>query len=145
MVKSSAAESTADWQKNLKGASEKIRRRVERVTEAPGVAAAAAKEKMLAKLIASIEDGTWERHVSNVSLSEWKASITGKGLRNLASGVDAAKGKMEKAMGKILPAVQESQDKIKDMPSITLEDNIARASEHMRNMASKKGTLGARD
>ena len=138
MVKISASEYSEKWGRKLKASTEDIRRGVERVTEAPGIKAAAKVAKMKANLMKALEDGTWERRVAAVDLGEWKDKTLKKGIGRISQGVDEAGGKMQDFASEFFPHLEEGQRKIAGMPDITLEDNINRASEMMRHNAKFK-------
>jgi len=138
MVKVSPSEYAEKWGRKLKGSTEDIRRGVERVTEAPGVKAAAKVEKMKANLLKSIEDGTWARRVASVDVGEWKDKTLKKGIGRISQGVDEAGSKMQDFASEFFPHLEEGQRKVDAMPDITLEDNINRASEMMRHNAKFK-------
>ncbi len=138
MVKMSPSEYSEKWGRRLKGSTEDVRRGVAAVTEAPGIKAAQKVAKMKANLLKSIEDGTWERRVSGVSLSDWKKQTLEKGIGRISQGVDGAGNKMKDFATEFFPHLEEGQRKIESMADITLEDNIARASEMMRHNAKFK-------
>src|SRR3990167_11290530 len=93
MARVNATQYAEKWAGRLKGSTEDIRRGVQRVTEAPGQAAARSKDLMRTKINQSIDDGTWETQVAAVSLPDWQKSVVDKGLNRIATGVDAAKPK----------------------------------------------------
>jgi len=146
VVNATVDEFVSDWSKGTKGSVDKYKRRIARVTEAPGAKAAAAGEKARQKIAEAFEPGgKWEKHVADVSLSEWKDAASTKGARNIPSGVDGAQAKMRKVGAKLLPAVGEAQGIVEGMSSTTYEDMKARSNAYMDAMHAKKGTLGARD
>jgi len=110
----------------LSAATEDIRQGVERVTEAPGVKAAAQQQKMKTKLIAKIDDGTWAKRVASVPLEEWKRMMIDKGVANIPTGISAAKDKLVKFASQQLAYQDRIDRELKGKPSITLEDNINR-------------------
>lgn len=124
--------------RNLKGATEDIRRGIERVTEAPGAKAAAAQEKMRAKLLESIDDGTWGERVASVTLVEWKEKAINKGVGRIAAGIEAAKPKIVEFHTQRQAHQQGIDGELELMPSVTLEDGIARATHQMRRMSEFK-------
>jgi len=136
-----SSEFAEKWNRRLKGATEDVRRGVERVTEAPGVKAAAKQEKMKTRLNASIDDGTWGKNVSGVSLSEWKDKFIKKGIGRISSGVDGATDKMKSFANELLSHEEAGKAIIDKMPDISLEDSKARASawiDHMAKFRYKK-------
>lgn len=114
---------------------EDMRRGINRVTEPPGQAAAAKKDKLRAKLLAKIDDGTWERRVASVSLEDWKASMLNKGVGRVASGVEAAASKVEDFAAQLIEYENSLLSRIDGMPDLTLEDSIARAREWITGMS----------
>jgi len=124
--------------RNLKAANADIRRGVAAVTEAPTLKAIAAKDKMLQNLTAAVNDGTWEAGLRRVSLEEWKARMIEKGIPRIAAGIDAAHDKVVNFATELLAFETTLQRKIVVMPDLSLEDNILRATEWMRGMATFK-------
>jgi len=124
--------------RNLKASTPDIRRGVERVTESPTAKAAAAEEKMIARLTESVRSGKWANGLQRVTLEEWKAKMLGKGVPRIAAGIDAAYDKVVAFASELLPFQSTLQNKVEGMPDLTLEDNIERASEWMRGMAKFK-------
>ena len=124
--------------RRLKGAVEDMRRGVENVTEAPTAKAAAKADKMRANILASIDNGKWAKGLTRVSLEEWKRKTIDKGINRVASGIDGAADKVEAFASELLPHIDAAQTKIKKMPDVTLEDNINRMTEFIRDMAKFK-------
>lgn len=122
----------------LANATEKITKGVNAVTEAPGVKAAAAKDKMRAKLLAKIDDGTWEKNTRAVSVADWKSKMINKGIPAISTGVTEAADKIRNFASQLLPAVEKAQASIATMPSTTLDQNIARMTKYVREMATFK-------
>lgn len=124
--------------RRLKGAIEDIRRGVERVDVAPGIKAAQAQEKMLAKLTEAVTSGKWADRVSAVPLEEWKNAILTKGINRIAQGVDGAASKVEAFAEELLAYQDRLLKEIEGMPDVTLEDGIARMTHWVRRMAEFK-------
>ncbi len=121
--------------RRLSGAVDDIRKGVEGVTESPTEKAAAAADKMLARLQAKVLDGTWARRLRSVSLGDWKAAMLEKGVGRIAVGVQAAIPKTTEFYAQLLPFEQSLKTTIDAMPDVTLEDSIARSSAWIRGMA----------
>ena len=138
MARKSPQDTADKWAKNLKGSTEEIRKGVDRVTEAPGIAAAAKVEKMKQRLVASIDDGTWEERVSSVSLEEWKRKTKEKGINRISAGVDAANGKVVDFHNQLADHQETIDRELDSMPDITLEDGIARSAAQIRSMSKFK-------
>jgi hypothetical protein len=133
-----AAETTEKWARRTKGAVSDAIAGVNAVTEAPGVKAAAKKDKMKANLMAAIDNGTWEQRVKAVSVNEWREKTTAKMSSSMATGVDMAITKRQKFDNALIPAVEAARNKIQNMPDLTVDDNINRATTYMREMAKFK-------
>lgn len=138
MARLSAEEYAEKWARRLSGATADISRGIDRTTEAPGLKAAKAKDKMLTKLTESVQSGRWERNVGAVSLEDWKTAAKTKGVGRIGQGVEAAKASQAQMAQKLLAAVDASVAVVKTMPSTTLEDNIARSAAYMREMNKRR-------
>ncbi len=134
-VKVNADQLTEKWQRRLKGAIEDMRAGVQRVTEAPGAAAAAKADKWQAAISESRTKEKWRRRVGAVSLEEWKAAMTEKGLARIASGVDGAGVKMRRFAAQLIDHQNTGLTELDRMPDLTLEDSINRMSFWARHMA----------
>jgi len=138
MAKVNATEYAEKWARRIKGSTEDIRRGVARTSEAPGIAAARAEDLMKAKLIASIEDGTWRKNVSAVSLQDWQTSMLDKGIQRLAAGVDSAQASQVAMAEKLLADVDASVAVVNQTPRGDLEQNIQRMTTFAREMNKRK-------
>jgi len=129
-------EEYADKQaRRLKAATEDIRRGVQRVTESPTAKAAAAKDKMIARLVESVNSGKWEAGLKRVTLEDWKSKMLEKGINRIAAGIDAAKPKVVAFATELLAFEDTLLSKVDAMPDLTLEDSISRATAWMRGMS----------
>jgi hypothetical protein len=123
------------WANRLKSASDAITTGVAAVTISPTISAAAKQDKMRANIIKSIDNGKWAAGLKKVTLAEWQAAMTERGIPRIAAGVDAAQSDMA-SFGEELMAYQTTLSaKIDKMPDVTLEDNLARMTEQVRGMA----------
>lgn len=138
MTDKTPTEVAAVWAKRLKASTMEMEAGAKRVTEAPSAAAIRNKAKMKARLIAAIDDGTWERMLGKYGLEDWKKDFVDVGIPRVSSGVDNAKAKSEEFYNWLLPHVTAGQNIVKVMPDVTLDDNIARMVKMTRHMASKK-------
>lgn len=138
MAKLTAVEFQEKHARRLTASIEDVRRGIDRVTESPTAKAAASKDKMLANLTASVQSGKWAAGLNRVSLDEWKAKARDIGVNRIATGITAAKSKVIAFAEKLLPHIDAQVSAIKSMPSITLEDNIARMTRFVRGMAEFK-------
>lgn len=109
---------------------------VQRVTSSPTSAAAGAVTKWQSKVNDPATAAKFTRNLNRVSLDEWKAAAVNKGAPRLASGIAAAKPKVEAFAAEYLPFLDAGVAKVKAMPSTSLEDNINRAVAMMRYNAT---------
>ena len=119
----------------LKAAQTDMADGVRRVTEAPGIKAAAAADKMRANLVAKIDDGTWGRRVSGVTLGEWQEKMLTKGVPRVAAGIDAAAAKVTEFYTQLFDHENTVMAEVERLPDVTLEDSIVRATTWIRRMA----------
>lgn len=138
MARVTPDEFASKWASRLSGATEDVRRGVQRVTEAPTQKAAAKKDKMKTKLVQAIDSGKWERALRAVDLGSWQAAFMEKGINRIASGAQASQRKMSEFASKLLPHIDAAVSKIQSMPDVTLEDNINRMTAFIREMAKFK-------
>lgn len=133
-VRGNPAEIAARWKKRLDDSVTEIEAGVKRVTVAPGVKAAASADKFIQKITQSVNDGTWQKGVASVSLPDWQKAMIEKGIPRIRQGTASALPKSEKFFAALIPAIETAQGAIERMPSITFEDNLARAQAFMREM-----------
>lgn len=134
MARTTPAEFAEKWKRRLSGATEDIRRGIDRVTIAPGEQAAAAQDAMLQNTTEAIASGRWANRTRSVSLNEWKSAARDKGVGRIASGTQAAEAKMARVAQELLPAVDAAAAAARAIPKVTIEDSINRAATFMRQM-----------
>ena len=137
MAKVTPQEFAEKWNRRMKGSTQDMQRGIERVTEAPGVAAAKQSALMLQKLTESLTDGSWARAVAGVSLQEWKDSAIKKGLQRIAAGVDGSTGYVAEQAQKLLADVDAAVAEVSRTPRGDLETNINRMATFARTMAAR--------
>ena len=137
MAKVTPQEFAEKWNRRMKGSTQDMQRGIERVTEAPGVAAAKQSALMLQKLTESLTDGSWARAVAGVSLQEWKDSAIKKGLQRIAAGVDGSTAYVAEAAQKLLADVDAAVAEVSRTPRGDLETNINRMATFARTMAAR--------
>ena len=134
MARLTPEEAASKQASRLKGATEDIRRGIDRVTSSPTAKAATKQQKMLTNLTAAITDGTWAKRLNAVSLEDWKSKARDIGVNRIAAGIDGAHSKQVEFYSKLLPAVDSARAKIAGMPDTSLEDNINRMTTYVREM-----------
>lgn len=125
------------WARRTSAATEDYRKGVQRVTEAPGAAAARQADLMLRKLTESITSGKWAARVGSVSLQEWKDSASGKGVARIAAGVQSAAPGMQQMAQRLLAAVDQAVAAANQTPRGDLDANINRMVTYAREMAAR--------
>ena len=115
---SRTASATGDWERG-----------VQNVTQAPGAAAAAAKDKWAAGVAAAKD--RFAANSQAVSLTEWKSRAVTKSSR-YSQGTEAAKPKMQTFLQTFLPAQEAITNSVRAMPSTTPEQREARMIAQMR-------------
>jgi hypothetical protein len=138
MARGTAAEASEKWGRRLKGATADITKGIDRVTQAPGIAAAKQANVFAQKVAASVADGTWQKAVAGVSVEDWKKAAKEKGVARISAGVDGAATSHVAVMEKILQAVDASVAAVNQTPRGDLETNINRSATFQREMAKRK-------
>ena len=125
--------------RRLKAAVPDIQAGIQRVTESPTAAAAAAQAKMLERLTNSVTSGKWAGRLRAVTTEQWKNAALTKGVPRIASGIDGASDKVKAMAAKLLPFENNLLNEVQRMPDATIEDSISRATAWMRGMAKYTG------
>lgn len=128
------------WSRNLSGAGDSIRAGVNAVTVAPTQLAAKQSDAFLNGVQASVMSGKWQRGLQRVTLGDWQAATINKGLPRIAQGAVSGKPKVEAFMTEFLPFVDSAKRGLDAIPRGSLEQNIQRATQFMRQMATFKRT-----
>lgn len=137
MAKVDATQFADKWSRRLKAATPDIQAGIKRVTQAPGVKAAAQAQVMLQNLSARVNDGSWAKAVGSVSLSDWQNAALNKGVQRISAGVDAAQSKVQMMAGKLLAAVDGAVQVVNQTPRGDLQANINRAVTFMNEMSKR--------
>lgn len=104
----SAADAAGRWQTGFANAGPKWAAGINAVDTAPGVLAAAAKDRYLAGVTSNVDK--FAANVSRVTLAEWKNQATSKGQARLASGAQAGQAKYQAKIGPVLSAIGQIRD-----------------------------------
>lgn len=122
------------WATRLSASTNDIKAGVERVTVAPGQAAARQADVWLLRVQAAKDK--WKRNVAAVSLADWQNKMITVGIGRIGSGASANQGKVQSFMTSFLPHVDAGVAKVKAMPNATLDDRINRAVAMIRHNAT---------
>ena len=120
---------------NLKASVPYIRTGVERLTVSPTETAIAHAADYVAGVEEAVRDGRWQAGLRRVSLQDWRDKMINIGLPRIAGGIDANRAKMTSFATALLAQEANLMTTIERMPSLTLEDSIARATAWIRGMA----------
>lgn len=135
MAKLSPTEAKDKHYRNTTAALEDLARGVDNVTTAPSASAIKAKTKFRQNLLASIDDGTWEKNLGAYGLAEWQNDMKTKAVERIPGGLEAAGSKVEDFFGKLFPYQDALVREVKGMSNLTLEDSIKRMTAFCRGMA----------
>lgn len=135
MAKLTPQQFAEKWQRRLQSAAPDITNGINRVDSSPTEQAAAKKDKMLANVTASINNGKWEAGLRRVTLADWKKAAIEKGVPRIAQGASGAAPKVTNFASQLLPFQDTLQAQVKSLPDLTLEDSINRMNVWVRGMA----------
>lgn len=88
------SEIAAQWKKSLGASTDKIKKKVQAVTESPMEKAAAQQDLMRTQMLEAIDSGRWAANLRATPLQSWKNSVIGKGLQNLQAGLADGENKV---------------------------------------------------
>lgn len=120
----SAADVAQRWQQGFANAGTKWEAGINSVERAPGIDAAAAKDRYLAGVTNSVD--RFAANVSKVTLAEWKNLAVSKGKTRLASGAAAGAPKYQNKIGPVLAAIGQIRDSLP--PRGDINTNLQRAN-----------------
>lgn len=135
MARVNAQQWLAKWGTGLQGSTEAIKAGIANVKQAPGIAAAAAKDRYIANVNASVD--TWAKNVSAVTTQQWQSAMTTKTLPRLASGITSAQANKQQNITAMLTAVDAAVADANAVPRGNIEQNIQRAAIFARSMAAR--------
>lgn len=141
MAKINSTEFAEKWARRISAAVSDVQAGVQRVSEAPGVAAARQSKKWVAKMSDPRTHAKWQRNVAAIPLETWKSQMINVGAGRIPAGADAARGKVEAFASQLLAHIDAGLSKIQGMPSVTLEDSKARMVawfDHMSKFEVRK-------
>lgn len=128
------------WVTGLSGATQKISDGVDRVTQAPGVAAAAQAD-VWANNVAAAK----QKFIDNsrrVSLSEWQTA-TKAAVGNVATGAQRKQQKFITAITPVLSHIAAGQGKLANMPRGSYAQNVQRMTTFVDHMHNYKRPAGS--
>jgi len=126
------------WASGISSATQTMTDGVNAVTVNPMEKAIRQIPAYLAGVQRAVADGTLQRGLQSVSLSDWKESMLKKAIPRVASGAMAAKPKFESFMSEFLPHIESGQRMLESMPRGDMQTNIQRAVAMMEHNAKFK-------
>lgn len=142
MAHGTATEVAAKWQSRIAAASTEMQAGVDRVSQAPGQAAAAKKQKWINRLMEQGTQDKWARKVAAVSLGDWQAAMKNYGIQRAVQGAQAKQAKYEAALGPLLSYIDQGRQQIRNMPDLTLEDRLQRSRAMQMWMSNYRKPAG---
>ena len=130
----SAEDVAAKWAQNISNAQAGMTAGVQRVTQAPGVAAANQKQRFVSAMQDPATFDKWERGVRSVSLGSWQQSMLTLGIPRAAQGAQQKKDKFVTAMTALLPFVDNLRNQVRSLPANTQADREQRMLAWSRGM-----------
>ena len=138
MAHGTAQDVTAKWLSRLQQAQQEMTAGVNRVTVAPGQAAAAKRQKWINALQDPATQDKWARNVASVSLSQWQQAMNDYGIARVAQGAQAKQQKFEAIMSSLLTYIDQGVNQVKQMDDSNYAAREQRALAMMRWMRNYK-------
>ena len=135
MAKLNPTEFARKWATRTTAAVPEFVAGVNKVTEAPGMKAAARADAMVMGVQEAVASGKWQAKVGGVPLESWKQSTATLGAQRIGQGVAQAETKMQQFGAKLIPF----QDTLKaaldaQAPRGGFEENMTRMNMWARGM-----------
>lgn len=141
MARLTAQQAADKWANRLSGASQDYINGIQNTQADPAQLAIAQKDVAARNYQAAISSGRWAQKLGAVSQQAWKTAAVTKGAPRLADGAAAAKPRMVTFMTNFLPQLDQITQQTRAMAKGTLDQNIARATNQMRQVAQLKGKV----
>lgn len=138
MPKMSPEAAKQKWLNRLSAATTEIQEGVSRVTQSPGQAAVAKRDKWRQNVMSAEEK--WVRNTGRVSAEQWKEAMINVGVPRIAQGAQQKQGKYEAFAQQFFPHLERGQAAIKAMPDTTFEERVQRSIRMMRHNRDFKRT-----
>lgn len=141
-VRVTPEQAQAKWVSRIGAASQDVANGVDRVTTAPGQAAAAKVDKWRQNTMAA--EDKWRRNVGAVSLEDWRTLMKSVGIPRIAQGAQAKQAKYGNFAAQFFSHLEQGLQQLASMPDTTFEDRVAKAvamMRHNRNFKRSSGSL----
>ncbi len=130
----SATDAAARWAQNFGASGQKWASGVQGVSVAPGQLAARAKNLWAQNTAAAVD--RFAANSAKVTREQWIEQTVSKGQGRLASGAQAAQGKVENVFTRLFPFIENVRNGLPARGD--LEANITRSAQFARGMAKYK-------
>lgn len=133
------------WLNRARTAGDAIRAGVNAMTEADNpLEKAAAREQYWAQRVQeAAQQRKFSRGLRNVTFQQWREAMITKGIPNYANGLNSGASKLQNFMESWLPWIQQGQQRLRDMPRGTLQQNIQRMTTMVEHLANfRRQNLG---
>jgi hypothetical protein len=133
-----------NWQNGMNNSADRMRQGVAAVKTAPSEGAIAAKEKMRARWIQSIDTGKWASRTAEITLQQWQQAMIQKGIPRIADGVRGAQARVINFATQLLAYEMQLQQQVRAMPKITVADSKARMNawfDGMQQFQYQRGSI----
>lgn len=140
MARLTAAEAAAKWSQRSTAAAADYTAGVQRVTTAPGVAAAAAAQTWQTAVASPDALAKYRNNVALVSLQDWQNAATQYGSARYAQGVAAKQSKYENIIAQVLAYQDQILPTIKRMDKSTFAARVQRSVAWQNAMHNFKRT-----
>jgi hypothetical protein len=142
MPKMSPQEAAAKWASKAAAAQGDYQAGIERTQVDPLQAAAAAADKWQQNVAAAKD--RFRAGVTRVTKQDWQRAAIEKGAPRYGTGVQAAQGKFSEFASEFFPYLDQVTARTKAMPSVTLEQRLARMVEQARAVSQFRRRGGTR-
>lgn len=126
------------WAQNAAAAAPRYVQGAEQTSKDPTALAIAALPKYMQRVQEAYQSGRTQRGLQRAGKAGWLAGVTGKGAMNYSNGVSASQGKFAERIAPVLAYEATLQGQINNMPNLTLQDSINRATAWIQGMAAYK-------
>lgn len=120
------------WAQRLGQSGEKVRAGVQAVQVSPTSLAANAVQKWQARVQDPQTAQKFVNSLNRVTNAAWQDAMINKGIPRMSSGATSAQPKMQSFLQQFFPFLATGVAQVKAMPSMTLEDRIARSAAMQR-------------
>lgn len=131
MAKKGWQTAAKNWEQRMQTASQSYVEGINAVVDSPMEKAAQAATKYAEGVNRAVSSGKYAAKLREVSTQDWKRAAVDKASR-LATGATAAKTKVERFWNAFGPFQEQVTEKVRAMPTNTMQERIARAVAQMQ-------------